>query len=297
LGKRQIDNTDSVGLCAMTQMFVPLSNDAAAISLRSRKPEQTSSAISMSKRTPLIAGNWKLNTSRESGEQLAKVIGDGIADLACSVLVCPPFPYVAGISQAAASTRLTVGAQNVAAEATGAFTGEVAGAMLAELGARYAIVGHSERRSLFAETDADVGARTRGALDASLTPIVCVGETQQERESDQVDQVIARQLEAVRDVVGIDSFEKLVIAYEPVWAIGTGLTATPEQAQAVHAMIRQWVAGQGSATADALLILYGGSMKPGNAAELLAQPDIDGGLIGGAALVAEDFLAICRAAG
>lgn len=251
----------------------------------------------MTQRTPLIAGNWKLNTSSDSGKQLAMAVADGVAELSCDALVCPPYPYVAGVLESVAGTRLAVGAQNVAAASSGAFTGEVSGAMLAELGASHAIVGHSERRSLFGETDEDVGLRTRGALEAHLTPIVCVGETREERESDQVERVIARQLAAVRDVIGIESFTHLVIAYEPVWAIGTGLTATPEQAQSVHAMIRAWVVGQGGKGAESLLILYGGSMKPGNAAELLAQPDIDGGLIGGAALVADDFIAICRAAG
>ncbi len=251
----------------------------------------------MTTRIPLIAGNWKLNTTSASGKQLAVAVADGVAALSCEVLVCPPFPYVAAIAQAVAGSRVGVGAQNVAAESAGAFTGEVAGTMLAEVGATHVIVGHSERRSLFGETDAEVGLRTRGALRAELTPIVCVGETQVEREADRVELVIARQLAAVSEVVGIQAFSELVIAYEPVWAIGTGLTATPEQAQSVHAMIRGWVLEQGGAAAPSLRILYGGSMKPGNAAELLAQPDIDGGLIGGAALAADDFISICRAAG
>ena len=251
----------------------------------------------MSDRTPLIAGNWKLNTTSVDGTELARAVAAGVGDLNCEVLICPPHPYIGAIVKAVAGSRVQVGAQNVSAEASGAFTGEVAGGMLADVGASHAIVGHSERRSLFGETDADVGARALGALSAGLVPIVCVGETREEREADQVDSVIARQLTAVLDAVGIKDFGKLVIAYEPVWAIGTGLTATPKQAQAVHAMIRAWVAENGVRSADALTVLYGGSMKPGNAAELLAQPDIDGGLVGGAALVATDFLGICKAAG
>ncbi len=250
----------------------------------------------MSDRRSLIAGNWKLNGTRETGVALAEAIAQGMSTSErCDVLLCPPFPYLEAVAKAVEGTRLKVGAQNVAAAASGAYTGEVSAHMLAELGVSHVIVGHSERRSLFGESDADVGARTLGALDAGLVPIVCVGETQAERESGDVDTVIARQLAAVRDAVGADSLDKLVVAYEPVWAIGTGLTASPDQAQAVHAMIRAWLAVAGAGSAGDMLILYGGSMKPGNAAELLAQADIDGGLIGGASLVAEDFLGICQA--
>lgn len=249
----------------------------------------------MTVRRTLIAGNWKLNGTRDSSVTLATVVA-AEASNAIDVVVCPPFPFLDAVAQATSGSAVAVGAQNVASEASGAYTGEVAADMLRAVGVTYAIVGHSERRTLFGESDADVGARTRGALAAGVCPIVCVGETREEREADAVEEVIGRQLSAVADSIGASAFADCVIAYEPVWAIGTGLTASPEQAQAVHAFIREWLVNAGAEAADSVRILYGGSMKPGNAAELLGQPDIDGGLVGGASLVAEDFLGICRAA-
>ena len=178
----------------------------------------------------------------------------------------------------------------------GAFTGQTSAAMLNDLNCKYVILGHSERRQFYGETDQSVAGKTAKALEAGLIPIVCVGESQAEREGGITEEVVGRQLKAVLDHVGVDAFAKSVIAYEPVWAIGTGLTASPEQAQEVHAFIRGMLAAENEAVAQQCQILYGGSMKPGNAAELIANPDIDGGLIGGAALAAEDFLGICKAA-
>ncbi|MDR1854672.1 MAG: triose-phosphate isomerase [Azoarcus sp.] len=239
----------------------------------------------------LVAGNWKLNGSLAANAALlAGVEGvDGV-----DVAVCPPFPYLA---QAATLLKpgVALGAQSVSEFQKGAYTGEVSAEMLAELGCRYVIVGHSERRALFGEDDATVGRKTAAALRAGLTPIVCVGESLAEREAGQFVAVIRRQLDAVRDVVGAVALAKLVFAYEPVWAIGTGRAATAAQAQEVHADVRRWLAEQG-VDAGAVRILYGGSVKADNAAELFGMPDVDGGLIGGAALVARDFMAICRAA-
>lgn len=246
-------------------------------------------------RRTLIAGNWKLNGSRESSVVLATAIASGAPD-GVDVLVCPPFPFLEAVSQAMSGAPVNVGAQNVSAEASGAYTGEVAAGMLADLGVTHAIVGHSERREYYLETNQAVGARAKGALAGGLQPIICVGETREEREADSVEAVLSEQLAAVLAEIGSDGYARSVIAYEPVWAIGTGLTASPEQAQSVHAFIRAWLRSNGVATADEMRLLYGGSMKPGNAAELLSQPDIDGGLVGGASLVAEDFLGICRAA-
>ena len=210
--------------------------------------------------------------------------------------VCVPYPYLAQCQSQLAGSNLGWGAQNLSQHEQGAYTGEVAPAMLADFGCKYVIVGHSERRALYGEDDALVAAKFAAALKAGLVPVLCVGETLEEREAGVTEQVVARQLQAVLDVSGVQAFAKAVVAYEPVWAIGTGKTATPEQAQAVHAFIRQRIAQQDVAVAQGLRIQYGGSMKPGNAQELMAMADIDGGLIGGASLVAEDFVAICRAA-
>ena len=245
----------------------------------------------------LVVGNWKMHGSREANAALIQ--GLLAADLAATapradVAVCPPFVYLGDAAAALQGSAIAVGSQDISVQAQGAYTGEVSGPMLADVGVRYAIVGHSERRSYHAEGDQLVADKARAALSHGLTPIVCVGETLAEREAGQTEAVVARQLKAVIDTLGAD-IVRAVVAYEPVWAIGTGKTATPEQAQAVHAALRaQLVAAQ--AQAAQVPLLYGGSVKPDNAAELFAQPDIDGGLIGGASLKAVDFAAIARAA-
>lgn len=244
----------------------------------------------------LVAGNWKMHGSLTDNAALLAGVVSGAQGVNCDIAVCVPFPYLAQVQQVLSGTPVRLGAQNLSEHAKGAYTGEVSAAMLKDFACAYVIVGHSERRSLYAESDAQVAAKFVAAQAAGITPILCLGESLQERESGVTEAVVARQLDAVLAVAGIAAFANAVIAYEPVWAIGTGLTATPEQAQAVHAFIRGRLAQHDSAIAANVVIQYGGSMKPGNAAELLSQPDIDGGLIGGAALVAEDFLAICRAA-
>jgi len=236
-------------------------------------------------RPRLVAGNWKMHGSRASNLALLEALLKGLADeVECAV--CPPFPYLAQVGERLRGTRIALGAQNVSEHAQGAYTGEISAAMLVELGCRYVIVGHSERRQLFGECDAQVAATFAAARSAGLTPIVCVGETLAERDAGQTEAVVGRQLAAV---LAKNSFEHAVLAYEPVWAIGTGRNATPEQAQAVHGFLRKKVPAETP-------ILYGGSVKPQNAAALFAMPDVDGGLIGGASLVAADFLAIVQAA-
>jgi len=210
--------------------------------------------------------------------------------------VCVPFPYLAQAQAALAGSSIAWGAQNLSEQPKGAFTGEVSAAMLLDFGCRYVIVGHSERRSLYGETDAVVAKKYLAAQAAGLTPILCVGESLEERESGVTENVVARQLDAVIEAAGVASLAKAVVAYEPVWAIGTGKTATPEQAQAVHAFIRGRIAALDKGVAEGLTIQYGGSVKAANAAELMTQPDIDGGLIGGASLIADEFAAICKAA-
>ena len=245
----------------------------------------------------LVAGNWKMNGSGANSSELVAGILAGAPDKSnVHLLVCPPYPYLASVAAQIEGSRVSVGAQNVAEHESGAFTGEVAPAMLRDVGCRYAIVGHSERRSLYGETSAQVAAKFQAALAAGLTPILCVGETLEERESGSTESVINEQLGAVLDSNGIAAFGAAVIAYEPVWAIGTGMTATPEQAQDVHRHIRDLLAAHDAAVAEKVQILYGGSMKGDNAAGLLSMPDIDGGLIGGASLKAADFLAIAAAA-
>ncbi|MFN5700638.1 MAG: triose-phosphate isomerase [Betaproteobacteria bacterium] len=244
-------------------------------------------------RKKLVIGNWKMHGSRAvNAELLSGILAAG--PLPCDAAVCVPFVYVADTAVSLAASALRWGAQDVSAHAQGAYTGEVSAAMLRELGCRYSIVGHSERRAGHAETDAQVADKAKAALAHGLTPVVCVGETLEQREAGQTEAVVKRQLSAVIHALGHCAGE-MVVAYEPVWAIGTGRTATPEQAQSVHAVLR---AQQRAATAhaDTMKILYGGSVKPDNAATLFAQPDIDGGLIGGASLKAADFVAICRAA-
>lgn len=247
-------------------------------------------------RRKLVAGNWKMNGSLAENATLLDAVLVGMAGVNCDMAVCVPFPYLAAVQQKLAGTALAWGAQTVSEQSKGAFTGEVSTAMLNDFGCRFVIVGHSERRTLYGETDAMVAAKYAAAQAAGLTPILCVGETLDEREAGVTETVVARQLDAVINQSGIGSFAKAVIAYEPVWAIGTGRTATPEQAQTVHAFIRNKLAGLDAQIAAGVVIQYGGSMKPSNAAELLSQPDIDGGLIGGASLVAADFLGICKAA-
>lgn len=244
-------------------------------------------------RKKLVIGNWKMHGSRAvNAELLSGILAAG--PLPCDAAVCVPFVYVADTAVSLAASALRWGAQDVSAHAQGAYTGEVSAAMLRELSCRYAIVGHSERRAGHAETDAQVADKAKAALAHGLTPVVCVGETLEQREAGQTEAVVKRQLSAVIHALGHCAGE-MVVAYEPVWAIGTGRTASPEQAQAVHAVLRAQLRAA-TAHADTMKILYGGSVKPDNAATLFAQPDIDGGLIGGASLKAADFVAICRAA-
>ena len=244
-------------------------------------------------RRALVAGNWKMNTTGEAATALAGAVAGGVPG-GVDVTVCPPFPYLGAVA-AVVGDAVILGAQDVSENAPGAYTGEVATEMLLDLGCRMVLVGHSERRHGLGETDARVAAKFLRAMDAGLTPVLCVGETLDEREADATDAVVGRQLEAVFALRGGDALGEFVLAYEPVWAIGTGRTASPEQAQAVHAALRDKLAGAGC-DAAATRILYGGSVKPGNAGELFAMPDIDGGLIGGAALEAQGFLEICAAA-
>lgn len=246
-------------------------------------------------RRKLVAGNWKMHGSLSENEALLSGILAGMGDVKTDVAVCAPFPYLAQLHGKLSGTAVAWGAQNMSQHAKGAYTGEVSAAMLKDFGCKYVILGHSERRSLYGESDELVAEKYAAAQAAGLTPILCVGETLAEREAGITEAVVARQLDAVLNKSGVASLAKAVVAYEPVWAIGTGKTATPEQAQAVHAFIRGRIRALDGAVADGLVIQYGGSMKAANAKELLGQPDIDGGLIGGAALVADEFLAICRA--
>lgn len=249
-------------------------------------------------RTPVVAGNWKMNGTRASVAALVNAISAKLPDKAgVNVILCAPFPYIGQVVEAVGSRDIQVGAQNVSEYSTGAFTGEVSAAMLADCGCQYVIVGHSERRRLFGETEQCVAEKFMAAQAGSLIPILCVGETLAQREAGQTLAVVSSQLKAVLEKAGIESFRKAIIAYEPVWAIGTGITATPEQAQEVHAAIRQWLGCEDATVAEGVRILYGGSVKAANAATLFACPDIDGGLIGGASLDATEFLAICQAAG
>ena len=246
-------------------------------------------------RKKLIAGNWKMNGSLAANAALIGELLAGIGQPACDVAVCVPAVYLAQVQLLLAGQGgIALGAQDVSQHESGAYTGDVSAAMLKELGVRYVIVGHSERRQYQGETDAQVAVKAQRALAAGLTPIVCVGETLREREQGETESVVSRQLSAVIQLNG-ERLADLVVAYEPVWAIGTGRTATPEQAQTVHAALRALLAAA-DLQAAGVRILYGGSMNAGNAAELLAQPDIDGGLIGGASLKARDFLKIIETA-
>lgn len=251
----------------------------------------------MPMRDILVAGNWKMNgdTARNS-ELLAGILAAAPVSERVKLLVCPPFPYLAAVAQQIRDSKVQLGAQSVSEHAAGAFTGEVSAGMLRDIGCTHVLVGHSERRSLFGESSADVAAKFAAALEGGLRPILCVGETLVERQAGQTERVVDQQLNAVLERVGIAGFRTAVVAYEPVWAIGTGLTATPEQAQDVHRHIRSVLAAHDADVANAILILYGGSVKGDNAAGLFSMPDIDGGLIGGASLKAGEFLAIANAA-
>lgn len=241
-------------------------------------------------RERLVVANWKMNGNRAQNERWTEVFRAKAADLSCRAVVCAPSVYLATLP---VDAHFELGAQDVNENAKGAFTGEVSAAMLADLGVRWCIVGHSERRTFYGDTDQRVAKKVRALVEAGVRPIVCVGETRAEREAGATETVVLRQLDAVLSLVPAEKLGAL--AYEPVWAIGTGLTATPETAQAVHAALRAHVERTDEVAAASLPILYGGSVKPSNAAELFAQPDIDGGLIGGAALDPDDFLAVCAA--
>ncbi|KNZ34306.1 MAG: triosephosphate isomerase [Methylibium sp. NZG] len=245
-------------------------------------------------RTKLVVGNWKMNGSRAANAELLAAL-KAAGPWGAEVAVCPPTVYLADTVLALQGSNVAWGAQDCSAHASGAYTGEVAAAMLSEFGCRYAIVGHSERRALHGESDQLVADKAKAALAHNLTPIVCVGETLAEREAGRTDEVVKRQLSAVIHTLA-HCISQVVVAYEPVWAIGTGKTASPDQAQAVHALLRTQLTAA-TQTAGDMKILYGGSVKADNAAALFALPDVDGGLIGGASLKAADFAAICRAAG
>jgi triosephosphate isomerase len=247
-------------------------------------------------RRKLIAGNWKMNGSLAANEALLSGIQSDLGNPSCDVAVCAPAPYLAQCKDLLSGGPIAWGAQDVSAHESGAYTGEVSAAMLRDFGCRFVIVGHSERRTYHAESNELVAQKTLRALRGGLISIVCVGETLGEREAGQTERVVGQQIDAVLNVIDADDLENIVVAYEPVWAIGTGKTATPQMAQEVHAMLRRKLEEKNARAAGQAKILYGGSMKPDNAKDLLAMPDIDGGLIGGAALKAPDFLAIIHAA-
>jgi triosephosphate isomerase len=250
-------------------------------------------------RKKFIAGNWKLNTTRTEGVALAAAVAKGVGNTNdVEVAVCPPSVYLATVGEAIAGSAVGLGAQNCYHEAKGAFTGEVSPAMLVDVGCRYVILGHSERRAIFKESSADVNRKVLAALAGGLTPIVCVGETLAERQAERTTAVVREQIEGSLANLAADQVVKLVIAYEPVWAIGTGVVATPEQAEAVHADLRKLLETRyTTAVASSVRIQYGGSVNADNAATLLSQPNIDGALVGGASLKADQFAAICAAAG
>ncbi len=250
----------------------------------------------MSNRRPFIAGNWKLNCTRESAVELALAVSSGVNADAADIAICPVSVHLSEVSSVLQGVPVALGAQNCSVQETGAYTGEVSAPMLAQFGCEYIIVGHSERRALFHESSELVASKCVAVQQAGLTPIFCVGETLEQREAGAVASIMAEQLDALIALAGVAAFENLIVAYEPVWAIGTGVTASPEQAQEVHHMIRDKIAGLDKAVSESLRIVYGGSVKPDNAATLFSQKDIDGGLIGGAALNADSFVAICNAA-
>jgi triosephosphate isomerase len=248
-------------------------------------------------RQRLAVGNWKMHGSLPENQALLDKVAVAAENLSRAIAaVCVPFPYLAQAQSVLAGSKVAWGAQNVSQHSKGAFTGEVSAGMLREFGCAYVIVGHSERRQLFGEDDATVALKAKAVLTQGMVPVICVGETLGERERGVTEEVVRRQLGAVADLLGAAGLRASVLAYEPVWAIGTGKTATPEQAQSVHAYLRGALAARDESVAAAMPILYGGSVKANNAAELFRMRDVDGGLIGGAALAAEEFIAICRAA-
>ncbi len=249
-------------------------------------------------RRKLVAGNWKMHGTHAANADLIQSIAAGLADgCDCGVAVFVPAPYLASVASLATETGILVGAQDLSIHEHGAFTGEISAAMIADCGASMTLVGHSERRTLHGESSSLVAQKAAAALVGGLTPVICVGETLEQREAGSTEAVVAEQLDAVIEVLGLESLARCVLAYEPVWAIGTGLTASPQQAQQVHGFIRSKIAASDGTIAGQICILYGGSVKGSNAAELFAMADIDGGLIGGASLSADNFLPICRAAG
>jgi triosephosphate isomerase len=249
-------------------------------------------------RTPLVAGNWKMNGTRDSVAELMQGITAGAAAISgAEILVCPPFVHLSQVKELIGSSPVALGAQDLYVEEGGAFTGEISGPMLQDSGCKYVLVGHSERRARMGEGNDIVARKFAAAQAVGLTPILCVGETLEERQAESTLNVIGSQFSTVVDAVGIEAFAQAVVAYEPVWAIGTGETASPEQAQEVHAALRGMAAKRSARIAADLRLLYGGSVKSANAADLFSMSDIDGGLIGGASLEASEFLAICAAAG
>jgi len=251
----------------------------------------------MSTRHKIVAGNWKMHGSRAENQVLVEgLLAPGVIDERAACVICPPFVYLAELARSIKGSAISLGGQDVCAESQGAFTGEVSASMLRAVGCEYVLVGHSERRALYREDDALVARKFAAAQSRGLTPVLCVGELLAERDAGQTHAVVGRQLDAVLAVSGVAALAKAVLAYEPVWAIGTGRTASPEQAQDVHAFIRGRVAAHDASIAAGLRVLYGGSVKAGNAAELFGMPDVDGGLIGGASLKAEEFLSIWTAA-
>lgn len=246
-------------------------------------------------RQALVAANWKMNGTLSENQGLVSDIKKGLSsDLSAEVVICPPYPYLPEIQRMLDDYPIKLGAQNVSEHKSGAYTGEVSVSMLKDFGCEYVIVGHSERRNIYGESDHVVAEKFNTATNAGLVPILCLGELLEERQAGTTEEVVSRQLMEVINIAGIESFEKAVIAYEPVWAIGTGHTATPDQAEEVHAFIRLQLARHSDGIADRIKILYGGSVKADNAAELFSRADIDGGLIGGASLEATDFLTICQ---
>ena len=246
-------------------------------------------------RQVIVAGNWKMNASKDMAGGLISGILSGMSGVKSKIIACVPFPYLSQVEELTKGSQISIGAQNLNVNSSGAFTGEVSAEMIKDFGAGYVIIGHSERRSLYNETNDIVAEKVEAALNSGLTPIFCVGETLSDREAGNTEAVVEKQVMAVLDRTGAEVFKKIIIAYEPVWAIGTGVTATPEQAQETHRYIRSILSRYDEGAAQITPILYGGSMNPGNAKELINCADIDGGLIGGASLEAESFLNICKA--
>jgi triosephosphate isomerase len=246
----------------------------------------------MNRRT-IVAANWKMNGNLNLVEEMGKRLNQVQLDDNVDVIICPSFPYLAAMRAKLVHKNVYLGAQNVNAQPSGAFTGEISTSMLKEFSVKYVILGHSERRSIFQESSETVAQKVRSVLNASLTPILCIGESAQQRETEQTESVLAEQLQSVIDEIGIEKFNEVVIAYEPVWAIGTGKTASPEMAQATHQFIRQFLATNNAEIANKVPLLYGGSVNAQNCKALFAQPDIDGGLLGGASLKVDEFSQIC----